>query len=121
MRVSVRNMKSFFRFAVVLVTMLVGVTFVMANSATAVVIGEPATISAPVAGLPVMQPLVAHPVALQSSAVVNPVFRPFGFNPVVRPFGFNPFFSPFGFDPFFRPFFNPFVDVDVGLNPFFAD
>jgi hypothetical protein len=107
---SVRNeIKHIMRVVAILAT-LVTMSYVLADSASAIVIGplgNPTVIQAPV------QSIVRPPVALQPLGVSSFV-RPPVFNPFFRP-AFNPFFRP-AFNPFFRPFFNPFFDADVDVG-----
>ena len=86
-------------------------TFVLAGSASAVVVGpagNSTVLKAPVGA--VVSPLGERPALLRPSD--NQFFKP---QPFFRPVGFNPFFRPVVFNPFFRPqpFFNPFFGADV--------
>jgi hypothetical protein len=102
------------RVVAILATLLT-MSYVLADSASAIVIGplgNPTVIQAPV------QSIVRPPIGLQPLGVASFV-RPPVFNPFFRPPVFNPFFRPAFFNPFFRPpIFNPFfgADLDVGLG-----
>ncbi len=97
-------------YAIVVVAVLIGMTFVMSDSASAQVVPSGAVIVRPGFNQPFVGP---RPI------IVPPPFgRPF-FNPFANPFAFNPFL-------FNRPVINPFLfDDDFGFfgfeeEPFFG-
>ena len=92
--------------AVTILATIFAMTFVLAGSASAVVIGpigNPTVVHAPIGTA--VSPFVARP-------AFNPFFRPPVFNPFFRPPIFNPFFRP----PIFNPFLGADVDLDLGLG-----
>ena len=103
---SVRNETKHIMRAVTILATIFAMTFVLAGSASAVVIGpigNPTVVHAPIGTA--VSPFVARP-------AFNPFFRP-AVNPFFRPPVFNPFFRP-AFNPFFRPpIFNPFLGADL--------
>jgi len=111
------EIKQIVRAAAVLAT-ISAMTFALAGSANAIVIGplgNPTVVQAPIGA-------VVNPIGFRPGLVNSDVgfVRPGVFNPFFRPAAFNPFFRP-AFNPFFRPaFFNPFfgadVDVDFGFG-----
>ena len=115
MRNYLRDLKHVIGFAAILVTLLVGMTFVVAGNAAVVPAGNNVAV-----GAAVVQPAVPPAVLGTSSksAFNRPLFnrpafnRPFFNRPAfVRPV-FNPFFAP-AISPFVvSPFFTPFVVVD---------
>jgi hypothetical protein len=107
---SVRNeIKHIMRVVAILATLLT-MSYVLADSASAIVIGplgNPTVIQAPV------QSVVRPSIGLQPLGVSSIVSPPV-FNPFFRPPVFNPFFRPAFFNPFFRPaIFNPFFGADL--------
>lgn len=101
--------------AVTVLTAIFTMTFVLAGSASAVVIGplgNPSIIRPPIgsqvfARQPIGNPFFRPPIG-------NPFFRPPIGNPFFRP---NAFFRPPIFNPFFRPpIFNPFLRAGVDLD-----
>ena len=119
---SIRNEIKHIMKAVTILVTLFTITFVLADSASAVVIGplgNPTVLQAPVGTayntFGVRPAFVNQPVASEvfvNAPAFNPFFRP-AFNPFFRP-AFNPFFRP-AFNPFFNPFFGADVD-DVGVG-----
>jgi hypothetical protein len=101
MRNYVRDMKRVIGFAAILVTLLVGMNFVVAGYATAAV---PSGVG----------------IANSKSDFNRPNFNRPNFNKVDfnrpafnnNPFVVRPFFNPIVVNPFFNPFFTPFVAVD---------
>ena len=118
MKKSLRNEIKHMMRAVTLLATIFTMTFVLAGSANAVVIGpadNSTVLQAPIGTASIVNPLVAAQ-AIVRPPVFNPFFMPV-FNPFFRPPIFNPFFRPLIFTPFFNPFFG--VDLDdlgVGLG-----
>jgi hypothetical protein len=88
------------RFATVITTLIVGMTFALTTSVASA--GE-------IKKVVIEKPKVVEKVVLpEKKAVVFPVAKE-----VVKPEAKSDFaVRPFFFRPFFRPFFNPFFDVD---------
>lgn len=112
MRNYLTDMKHVMGLAAILVTLLAGMTFVVAGNAAVV----PPNNNVAVGTMAVVQSAVPPTVlGANAKSALNPAINNAAF---VRP-AFNPFFARPAFNPFFfRPFFNPFFGFEEPFGAF---